>query len=161
MNIIPREEMNLPVIEIDNDVYFVCFIIEMLRRGMEDTCGNIVRKIGLEKIRHLLEFADVYHCLTPEQVCGELEEEFKLTRGNHPVLFDEPERIPSDLKIGKQYAEIVCICHPDDLALGIYNVMSSHITDEISDFRTATFYSSLDWLIDSYKAGEMVSTLLE
>lgn len=64
--------------KIKNDVFFVCTIIEYLGRYTFNHRGDIVRMLGIERIKHQLDYADVNHCLDIEQVAVELIEEMRV-----------------------------------------------------------------------------------
>ena len=64
-----------------NDYFYVCSLIEYIARETKNHRGYIVECIGQEGIENLLYDAEVNHCLSFEQVCDEVVEEYKINEG--------------------------------------------------------------------------------
>ena len=45
----------------ENDLFFVCSLLEYIGRKTRNHRRVVVNALGIEKIRHLLELADIYH----------------------------------------------------------------------------------------------------
>ena len=59
----------------------MCSLIEYISRETKNHRGYIVKCIGQEEIENLLYDAEVNHCLSFEQVCDEVVEEYKTKEG--------------------------------------------------------------------------------
>ena len=46
----------------DNNLFFVCSIIEYIARKTKNTKEYIVKKLGKESINKIYALAEVYHC---------------------------------------------------------------------------------------------------
>ena len=64
-----------------NDYFYVCSLIEYIARETKNHRGYIVECIGQEGTENLLYDAEVNHCLSFEQVCDEVVEEYKIKEG--------------------------------------------------------------------------------
>ena len=58
----------------DNDLFFVCSLIEYISRKTKNTKKYIVEKLGKEAIKKIYDLAEVYHCENMEKVSEELKE---------------------------------------------------------------------------------------
>ena len=56
----------------DNDLFFVCSLIEYISRKTKNTKKYIVEKLGKEAIKKIYDLAEVYHCENMEKVSEEL-----------------------------------------------------------------------------------------
>jgi len=110
-----------------NNLFYVCSLIEYIVRITKNKVADIVRILGKEEIERQLDLAEVNHCLSFEQVSDEIIEEFEIKQG----IFDA---------VGE------CL----------YEVMTSFITEEISDYNTSVYYSSREYLKACYDAGTML-----
>lgn len=94
-----------------NDYFYVCSLIEYIARETKNHRGYIVECIGQEGIENLLYDAEVNHCLSFEQVCDEVVEEYKIKEGKFEHEFQNANMMmPSFLDIGKLYSIMIEDC---------------------------------------------------
>lgn len=62
-----------------------------------------MRMLGIERIKHQLDYADVNHCLDMEQVAVKLIEEANITNGSFDSVGQCIYKVPSVTAIGKLY----------------------------------------------------------
>ena len=55
----------------DNNLFFVCSIIEYIARKTKNTKEYIVKKLGKESINKIYALAEVYHCENIEKILKE------------------------------------------------------------------------------------------
>ena len=73
MNIyFPDEEIT------DNDLYFICYMIERVARKLHQKNKYVVNTIGRDALKHLISVANVLHCENPLQVEDDWIEEYHL-----------------------------------------------------------------------------------
>ena len=65
----------------DNDLYFLCSLIEYLGRETHNKRMEIVNKIGFDKLKHEYVCACINHCLPIEQMCEEWIENYRIEKG--------------------------------------------------------------------------------
>ena len=56
----------------DNNLFFVCSIIEYIARKTKNTKEYIVKKLGKESINKIYALAEVYHCENIEKITDEI-----------------------------------------------------------------------------------------
>ena len=140
-----------------NDIYYVCCLIEYISRETKNKRSDIVKKIGIEGINNLYETAEVNHCLTFEEVSDEVINKYEIKEGKFDNVAQCKYEVPSFMAIGKDYKRLVeDTIENGEIVQAIYNVFTSFISDEISNFNSSTFYSSREYLAESYKAGYLL-----
>ena len=77
-----------------NDYFYVCSLIEYIARETKNHRGDIVKCIGQEGIENLLYDAEVNHCLSFEQVCDEVVEEYKIKEGKFDTISECQYDVP-------------------------------------------------------------------
>ena len=140
-----------------NDVYYVCCLIEFIGRQTKNKRSEVVKKIGKEGLQYLYKTAEVNHCLTFEQVSDEVIEKYSIPQGEYDTISTCKYTVPSFMAIGKDYRRLVEDVQCENTIVDtIYNVFTSFISDAISNFNTSTYYSSREYLSESYKAGYLL-----
>lgn len=140
-----------------NDVLYVCCLIEFIGRQTKNKRSDIVKKLKLDGIKYLYNTAEVNHCLTFEEVCYEITEKYEIKEGTFDSVKNCKYEVPAFMAIGKDYFRLIeDIIENNNIVETIYNVFVSFISDEISNFNSSTFYSSREYLKESYKAGYLL-----
>lgn len=143
--------------KLKNDLLYVCMLIEYIGRETKNHRKDVVTAIGVSQIEHLLEHADVNHCLDMQQVADEVVEDFGLGEGSFDTVSECKYRVPSVTSIGKVYQRLVADVKGDeDWSQTIYNVFGSYLSDEISNFNGSVFYSNPEYLKYSYQEGALL-----
>lgn len=140
-----------------NDLFYVCALIEYIARQTSNKRAVIVNTLGEDGITKQLSDAEVNHCLSFEQVCDEIVEQYSIPHGSFDTTTSCKYDVPSYLDIGKLYSIIIADCaEVDGIVKEIISVFSSFISDEISDFATDLYYQNPSYLECSYKAGYLL-----
>lgn len=141
-----------------NNILYVCTLIEYLGRYTKNHREYIVKTLGKEQIKHQLDYADINHCLSLEQVSEELIEAFSIQTGDYDTVSACKYRVPNETAIGKVYQRLVLAVGKEGLwEEAIYDVFASFISDLISNYNTSVYYSSPDYLFCSYEAGALLA----
>lgn len=140
-----------------NNVYYVCALIEFIARETKNTRKDIINKIGIEGLKDLYNTAEVNHCLTFEEVSDEVIKNYNITQGSFDCVANCKYQVPTFMAIGKVYMRLVeDNLQENKIAETIYNIFNSFISDEIANFNTSTYYSSREYLSQSYKSGYLL-----
>lgn len=136
------------------DVYYTASLIEYIGRKTQNHRSDVVKAIGINGLQALLESAAVNHCLTFEQVSDEVIEQYGIASGNYDSVAECNYKVPSYKAIGKVYARLI-----DDVSEGdavdiktVYDVLTSKITDMISDFNSAFYFAPRSEILFYYKS---------
>ena len=142
-----------------NDLFYVCSLIEFLGRKTKNHRSDIVKILGIKELKRQMSLEEVNHCLSFEQVSDELIEYFNIKDGEFDSVESCKYTVPSFLAIGKEYQRLINDVREDeeDIICVLYNVFTSFISDEISDFNSSVYYSSPEYLKYSYLEGKLLT----
>jgi len=142
--------------KLDNDIFFVCSIIEFIGRATKNRRADVVSALGKNTLVKLLELADVYHCEPIENTAAELIEKSCISIGS----FDNTTgdfNLPTVFDIGKVYKRLIVSVAQNSGVMpvdALIDVYTSWISDKISDYGCSMFYESPEYLYLSYLEGE-------
>lgn len=136
-----------------NDVFFAATLIEYTARETKNTRRKIAEILGVDGIAHQIEFADVNHCLPMAQASYELVETYHIEQGTTDTISTCLYKVPSATSIGKVYMRLAIrlSSSSDEWAQRLYDVFISPLSDLISDFNSAMYYTSTDELLYFYE----------
>ena len=136
-----------------DDVFFTATVIECAARTTKNTRRRIAEALGVDGIAHQIEFADVNHCLPLAQAAYELVEDYHIEDGNTDTVSTCLYKVPSVTAIGKFYMRLTIrlSSSPDEWAKRLYEVLTSPLSDLISDFNSAMYYTQTDELLYFYE----------
>ena len=142
-----------------NDLFFVCSLIEYISRKTKNHRDVVVNAIGNEKLQHIYELADVYHCENIDKLTSELINNYNIKTGLFDNIAACQYSIPTHWDIGKVYKRlIVSVCEkqikePIQALIEVYN---SWLSRKIEDFNSSLYYENPDYLFASYAKGEVL-----
>lgn len=139
-----------------NDVFYTCSLIEYIGRVTRNHRKDVVSALGTNGVKAILDSADVFHCQSFEQSADEICELFPVPEGTYDTVSNCHYKVPSYTDIGKVYQRIIFDCTSTPGVQDVIDVFSSFISDDISDFNTATYYCNPSYLYHSYKAGKLL-----
>ena len=145
--------------DLENDVFFVCSLIEYLGRKTKNTKKTIVEKLGYNKIKKIYELADVYHSENIEKITDELIEENNILIGDYDILKNiKNSNPPSYWDMGKVYQRLVKMISSDenDYVNKILEVMSSWIIPHFDNYDSSLYFESPSYLLACYKEGKII-----
>ena len=138
----------------ENDLFFVCSLIEYIARKTNNTKKYIVEKLGKEKIQKLYDLAEVYHSENIEKVSDELIQEAKIENGNYDIISKCEYNVPTHWDIGKVYKRLIAmICNYEeekyiDTAI---EVLTSWIIEKIDNYNSSMYYENPSYIYECYK----------
>jgi hypothetical protein len=143
----------------DNDLFFVCGLIEYIARKTLNHRDTVVKALGRERIEHVYKLADVYHCENIDKTSDELIEKSGLSAGSFDNVAACRYAIPTHWDIGKVYKRLIADVAarqgkpPIDALMEIYQ---SWISRKIENYNSSVYYESPAYLYGSYIEGEML-----
>ena len=142
-----------------NDIFFVCSLLEYIGRKTNNHRNVIVNAIGKEKLQHIYEYADVYHCENIDKVSDDLIKDYKIENGSFDNISTCKYSVPTYWDIGKVYKRlIVDVCNnqnkePVDALIEVYN---SWLSLKIENFNSSMYYESPGYIYASYLNGDVL-----
>lgn len=142
-----------------NDLFFVCSLIEYIGRKTKNHRNVVVRAIGKERLQHLYDLADVYHSENIDKLSDELIAQHRIEEGYFDNVAAGKYAIPTHWDIGKVYKRLIVDVaekqqkEPIDALMEVYN---SWLSPKIEDFNSSLYYESPGYLYESYNKGEVL-----
>ncbi|MBQ9874474.1 MAG: hypothetical protein IJM30_08410 [Thermoguttaceae bacterium] len=143
----------------DNDLFFVCSLIEFLGRERRLSRKEVVARLGKETIQRVYDYADVFHCEPIAKVADDFVQLRSLPTGSYDNVADCRYNVPDYWTIGKVYARLI-----DDVAErdgsspidALEKVYASWIDEAISNYNSDFFYQPRDYLFACFDEGEVL-----
>lgn len=142
----------------ENDLFFVCSMIERVARHIKQRNKYVVNKIGYDNLLRQLSIAETLHSENPLQVVDDWTDEYKLEDGNFDITDVDQElcpNIPTPLDMGKVYMRLILQTRLDaeDYAQGIIRVYNDDICETIDNYNSSAYYEPSYFIARSYFAG--------
>lgn len=140
----------------ENDIFFLCSLIEFISRETKNKRAYIVNKLGEEKINHIYCFADVYHSENIKKVSCEFIEKAKIEIGEFDNVKECKYSLPTYFDIGKIYSKIILAVMKNEnleVSEAVLKVYNSFISDKIDNYNSAFYYDNVKNLIIYYYEG--------
>ncbi|MDR0871950.1 MAG: hypothetical protein LBN27_00580 [Prevotellaceae bacterium] len=148
-----REDKN------DNNLFFLCSLIEYIGRKTKNHRSVVVNAIGKEKLQHLFDLADVYHSENIDKITYDLVKQYKIEEKTFDNVANAKFSIPTHWDIGKVYKRLIIEVSTKqnkpliDTLIEVYN---SWISRKIEDFNSSVYYESPEYLYQSYLSGDVL-----
>lgn len=140
-----------------NDLFFVCSLIDYIARQTKNKRKVVVNALGKEELEHLYELADVYHSENIDKITHELINKYHIPEGTFDNVTDCQYKVPTHWDMGKVYHRLIMdVCwwkntSAIDALMEIYN---SWISDSLDNYNSSMYYENPSYLFASYKAGQ-------
>jgi len=148
-----REEKN------SNNLFFLCSLIEYVGRKTKNHRSVVVNALGREKLQHIFDLADVYHCENIDKLAFDLIKAHKIEEYIFDNVSDAKYTVPTHWDIGKVYKRLIIDVSakqnkaPIDALIEVYN---SWLSRKIEDFNSSVYYESPEYLYASYLTGDVL-----
>lgn len=142
----------------ENDLYFLCYMIERVARKLHQRNKYIVNSIQKDEWERLISLAKVLHCENPLKIEAEWIEEYSLEKGEFDITEVDPDlvnEIPSETQMGKVYTRLILsILQPgEDYIDGMIRVYNDEICDMIDNYNSSAYYEPSYVITRAYNNG--------
>lgn len=142
----------------DNDLFFVCSLIDYIARKTKNRRAFVVNALGPDRIEKIYELADVYHSDNIERVSEDFIEEANILNGEFDNVKDARYAVPSHWDIGKVYKRLI-LGVAKETSMGIMealvDVYNSFVSDKIDDYNSSFYYESPQYILNTYLTKEI------
>ena len=142
---------------LENDLFFVCSVIEVIARKTTNRRGAVVQAIGEAEVARLLDLADVLHCEPVEYTAEDVIARHGVAAGSFDNVALCKYNVPTHFDIAKVYKRlIVSVADAQGITFAdaLRQVYTSWISDKIDDYNSSMFFENPQYLYASYCAGE-------
>lgn len=141
----------------DNDLFYVCSLIEYISRKTYNTKEYVVNTIGKENLKKIYSLADVYHCENIDKISDEIINKYNIKNGKYK--FDSYQnRIPSYFEIGAVYERLIKMISRDKTEYidNLIKVLTSWIIAKIDNYDSSMYYENPSYIYECYKEGKIL-----
>lgn len=129
----------------ENDLYYVCYMVERVARKLHQRNRYVVNGIGRDNLIHLISVSNVLHCENPIKIEDEWIEEYNLHEGSFDISDVDKElvnEIPSPSQMGKVYMRLILDTLEDGESEidGIIRVYNHEICETIDNYNGSAYY---------------------
>ena len=141
-----------------NDLYFLCYMIERVARKLHQRNCYVVNKISKQEWLRLISLANVLHCENPLKIEDEWIDEYQLETGNFDITMVNPElveHIPTETQMGKVYMRLVVdtLQPQENYVDGLIRVYNDSICEKIDDYNCGAYYGPAYVIARAYNEG--------
>lgn len=144
----------------ENDLYFVCSMVERIARQLKQPNKYVVNRMGHRALAEKLSLANVLHCGNPLAVAADWIDAYRLEPGGHDVCAVDPEyceRVPTVLQMGKVYKRLILAVmeleDEDDYAQAMLRVYNHPICETLDNYNCSAYYEPSYYITRSYYTG--------
>ena len=134
-----------------NDLFYLCSLIEFIGRKTKNSGTQIVNILGEDELRHILKYADVFHCERIEEVADRYIEDFNISVGTYNKVIEAKDNYPSYWDLGKIYMRLIRDVTKGDLIKTMLEVYNSWIVEYIENYNIAFYYMSPAYISACYR----------
>jgi len=127
--------------------------------GRTNKRSDVVRRVGENEIKRLLELADILHCEPVEKSADDLIDRCKINDGGFDNLASCKFSIPTHFDIAKVYKRLIMdVSDSQNLSLekALVEIYTSWISEKIDDYNSSMYFENPQYLYESYVAGEPI-----
>lgn len=139
-----------------NDLFFTCSLIDYIARKTKNRRRDVVNALGRERIAHIYDLADVYHCDSIDDVSDRFIEEAGITEGLFDNVGAAKYAIPSHWDIGKVYKRFILgIARHEEIEVpdAVMKGYNSYVSDLIDDYNSSFYYDAPQNILNAYIYG--------
>lgn len=142
----------------DNDLFFVCYMIERVARRLHQPNRYVVEAMGYDALYRQMSLASVLHSENPLKVERDWIEENHLAEGDFDVTRvrkDLQVHIPTPTQMGKVYMRLILNTMTDgeDWVRALMRVYSSPICATLDNYNSSAYYEPSPLIARAYADG--------
>ena len=140
----------------ENDLFYVCSIIEYIARKTNNKKKYVIEHIGKEKIDKLFDLAEIYHSENIDKVSDEIIKISNIKKGNYKLNLIENK--PTFWDVGRVYQRLIIMIDNDKETFinNLLKVMNSWIIEKIDDYKSNLYYENPGYIYECYKEGKIL-----
>ena len=152
MNIYFEEEIT------ENDLYFLCYMIERVARKLHQKNSYVVNHISREEWLRLISLANVLHCENPLKIEADWIDDYKLENGEFDVAQINPEwvtKIPTEVQMGKVYKRLILdtLLPNENYVDALIRIYNDEICETIDNYNCSAYYEPSYVIARAYNEG--------
>lgn len=140
----------------ENDLFYVCSLLEYIARKTNNKKKYIVEHIGKERINKLFNLAEIYHSENIDKVSDEIIKVSNIEKGNYKLNLIEDK--PTFWDIGRVYQRLIIMIdnNKETFINNLLKVMNSWIIEKIDDYNSNLYYENPGYIYECYMEGKIL-----
>lgn len=141
-----------------NDLFYTCSLIEYIARKSKNRPGDVVKMLGRERIAHIYDLADVYHCDNIDRVSDDFMEEAQIPQGDFDNVASCRYSIPTHWDIGKVYKRLILGIAREkavDMVDALMEAYASFVSEKIEDYNSSFYYDNPQSILQAFLDGRL------
>lgn len=141
----------------ENDIFFLCGLIDYIARKTKNTRVTIADALGKERLTKIYELADVYHSDNIDRVSDDFISECSIEQGEFDNVGKCKYSIPSHWDIGKVYKRLIVMVlkeQKEEVADILLKVYHSPVSPLIDDYNSSFYYENPSYILQTYINGK-------
>lgn len=142
----------------ENDLYFLCYMIERVARKLHQRNKYVVNKVSRQEWMRLISLANVLHCENPLKIEDEWIEDYQLEKGDFDIMdvdYELVNEIPAATQIGKVYTRLILstLLPDENYVDGMIRVYNDEICETIDNYNCSAYYEPSYIITRAYNDG--------
>ncbi|HAN10245.1 MAG TPA: hypothetical protein DCP90_06510 [Clostridiales bacterium] len=138
----------------DNNILYLCCLIEFIGRKQLTRRNTVVNKIGYEGLKHIYDFAGILHSDNIEAVADEYIKKYRIRKSTYDNVGSGKYKIPFYGDIGYVYMSLIA-SQKGDIIANLISVYNSWLAEKINDYNAVVYFKSPEYLYIAYEDGEL------
>lgn len=140
----------------ENDLFYVCSLLEYIARKTNNKKKYIVEHIGKERVNKLFNLAEIYHSENIDKVSDEIIKVSNIEKGNYKLNLIEDK--PTYWDIGRVYQRLIIMIddNKETFINNLLKVMDSWIIEKIDDYKSNLYYENPGYIYECYMEGKIL-----
>ena len=141
-----------------NDLFFLCALIDYMARKTHNRRCVIVDALGRERLEHIFALADVYHSDNIDRVSDDFIAECRIPEGEFDNVAACHFTIPSHWDIGKVYKRLILMVarqNGEDVISALIAVYHAWICAYLDDYNGSFYYENPQFIFECYQQGHV------
>ena len=148
----------------DNDIFFLCSLIDYIARRTKNRRVDVVDALGKAQLEKIYSLADVYHSDNIDRVADDFIESAHIPTGDFDNVAKARYSIPSHWDIGKVYKRLVrsiLQMEGGSVAEAVQKAYHSFISAKIDDYNSSVYYDNPQNIFLAYQTGTLIDAVNE
>lgn len=140
----------------ENNLFFVCSLIEYIARKTKNTKKYIVQKLGKDKVSKIYDLVEVYHSENIDKVTDELIKELNIDEGSYVLNIKNGK--PTFWELGRIYQRLILKKdkNPDMFIDNLIIILTSFIIPKLDNYDSSLYYENIDYLDECLISGKVL-----
>lgn len=143
----------------DNDLFFICSLIEYVARKTKNTKKYVVEKLGKKEINKIYNLAEVYHSENIEKISDEIIRTCNIEYGDYDIITKTANKnLPTYWDMGKVYHRLIISISENQSKYidTLIEVLTSWIITKFDNYDSSLYYENPGYILECYKEGKII-----